>query len=232
MNSDFPDRTSIQVVTTTVIIPVLNEAPHIEEVLAPLVETDVIVVDGGSTDSTLTILAGCYVKVIQAQKGRARQMNAGADEATGDILIFLHADTRLPEGWQNDLQDFSDSKKVWGRFNVQFDETTPAFSVIAFMMNWRSRLTGICTGDQAIFIRRPVFDKLNGFADILLMEDIDISRRLRRESWPYCVPGKATTSARRWRARGLIRTILHMWWYRLQYFFGVSSEKLVKSYYS
>jgi len=218
--------------TTTVIIPVLNEAPHIEKLLAPLADIDVIVVDGGSDDNTLALLAGFNAKVIQGSKGRARQMNAGAAEATGDILIFLHADTRLPEGWQNNLRDFADSKKVWGRFHVQFDETSPAFSVIAFMMNWRSRLTGICTGDQAIFIRRTVFDQLNGFADIPLMEDIDISRRLRRESWPYCVSDKATTSARRWRTRGLIRTILHMWWYRLQYFFGVSPEKLVKSYYS
>ena len=210
----------------------LNEAPHIEKLLAPLADIDVIVVDGGSTDNTLALLADLNAKVIQGSRGRARQMNAGAAEATGDILIFLHADTCLPEGWQNDLQDFTDSKKIWGRFNVQFDETTPAFSVIAFMMNWRSRLTGICTGDQAIFVRRSVFDKLDGFADIPLMEDIDISRRLRRESWPYCIPGKATTSARRWRARGLTRTVLHMWWYRLQYFFGVSPERLVKSYYS
>lgn len=218
--------------TTTVIIPVLNEAPHIEKLLAPLTGIDVIIVDGGSTDNTLALLTAFKAKVIQGSKGRARQMNAGAAEATADILIFLHADTRLPEGWQNNLRDFADSKKVWGRFNLQFDETTPAFSVIAFMMNWRSRLTGICTGDQAIFVRRSAFDKLNGFADIPLMEDIDISRRLRRESWPHCVPDKATTSARRWRARGLIRTVLHMWWYRLQYFFGVSPERLVKSYYS
>lgn len=218
--------------TTTVIIPVLNEAPHIEKLLAPLTGIDVIIVDGGSTDNTLALLTAFKAKVIQGSTGRARQMNAGAAEATGDILIFLHADTRLPEGWQNNLRDFADSKKVWGRFNLQFDETTPAFSVIAFMMNWRSRLTGICTGDQAIFVRRSAFDKLNGFADIPLMEDIDISRRLRRESWPHCVPDKATTSARRWRARGLIRTVLHMWWYRLQYFFGVSPERLVKSYYS
>lgn len=218
--------------TTTVIIPVLNEAPHIEKLLEPLTDIDVIIVDGGSTDNTLALLADLNTKIIQGSKGRARQMNAGAAEATGDILIFLHADTRLPEGWQNNLQDFADSKKVWGRFSVQFDETAPAFLVIAFMMNWRSRLTGICTGDQAIFIRRSAFDKLNGFADIPLMEDIDISRRLRRKSWPYCVPDKATTSARRWRARGLVRTILHMWWYRLQYFFGISPERLVKSYYS
>ncbi|MDG2072553.1 MAG: TIGR04283 family arsenosugar biosynthesis glycosyltransferase [Pseudomonadales bacterium] len=218
--------------TTTVIIPVLNEAPHIEKLLAPLTGIDVIIVDGGSTDNTLALLTAFKAKVIQGSTGRARQMNAGAAEATGDILIFLHADTRLPEGWQNNLRDFADSKKVWGRFNLQFDETTPAFSVLAFMMNWRSRLTGICTGDQAIFVRRSAFDKLNGFADIPLMEDIDISRRLRRESWPHCVPDKATTSARRWRARGLIRTVLHMWWYRLQYFFGVSPERLVKSYYS
>lgn len=218
--------------TTTVIIPVLNEAPHIQKLLAPLTGIDVIIVDGGSTDNTLALLTAFKAKVIQGSTGRARQMNAGAAEATGDILIFLHADTRLPEGWQNNLRDFADSKKVWGRFNVQFNETTPAFSVIAFMMNWRSRLTGICTGDQAIFVRRSAFDKLNGFADIPLMEDIDISRRLRRESWPHCVSDKATTSARRWRARGLIRTVLHMWWYRLQYFFGVSPERLVKSYYS
>ena len=218
--------------TTTVIIPVLNEAPHIEKLLAPLTDIDVIIVDGGSTDNTLALLTAFKAKVIQGSTGRARQMNAGAAEATGDILIFLHADTRLPEGWQNNLRDFADSKKVWGRFNVQFDETAPAFLVIAFMMNWRSRLTGICTGDQAIFVRRSAFDKHNGFADIPLMEDIDISRRLRRESWPYCVPDKATTSARLWRARGLIRTVLHMWWYRLQYFFGVSPERLVKSYYS
>lgn len=218
--------------TITVIIPVLNEAPRIEELLTYLTDIDVIVVDGGSTDDTLALLAGCNVKVIQSSKGRARQMNAGAVEATGDLLIFLHADTRLPAGWQNDLQDFSDSKKVWGRFDIQFGEKWLIFSVIALMMNWRSRLTGICTGDQAFFIQRSTFDKLNGFADVPLMEDLEMSRRLRRESWPYCQSSKVTTSARRWRTQGVMRTILRMWWYRLQYFFGVSPERLVKSYYS
>jgi len=159
-------------------------------------------------------------------------MNTGSKQASGEVLIFLHADTRLPFGWREMIAEFSNSNNVWGRFDIKFNQQSAALSVIAKMMNWRSRISGICTGDQAIFIRREVFERINGFADIPLMEDIEISRRLRMISKPYCVNYEVVTSGRRWRENGVLRTVLLMWWLRLQYFLGVSPEKLVKRYYS
>ncbi len=216
----------------SVVIPVLNEAENIGTLLDGLADVDdIIVVDGGSTDGTADLLASSGVRTITASKGRAMQMNAGAAVSKGDILLFLHADTQMPSSFLSDLAEFDASNRPWGRFDVRFDSVTPTLSLIAFMMNWRSRLTGICTGDQAIFMRREAFDSVGGFADLPLMEDIEISRRLRLLNRPYCIVEPVTTSSRRWRSGGVWRTILLMWSLRLRYFFGVSPETLAKRYY-
>ncbi len=206
-----------------------GQAPHRKPHLSDV--PDLIAVDGGSTDQTLVLLSQSNIRVISAAKGRSNQMNEGAAVATGDVLLFLHADTRLPPDYIEKLAIFISSGKPWGRFNVRFDDNHPMFRLIASMMNWRSRFTGICTGDQAIFIRRSTFESLNGFADIPLFEDIDLCKRLKSLDWPFCIKSPVTTSGRRWRTHGFCKTILLMSWLRLLYFFGVSPEILSQEYY-
>jgi len=210
-------------------MPVLNESAGIQNFLESLPDAEIIIVDGGSDDDTRDIAAG-YATVICSEKGRAKQMNAGAALATGDILLFLHADTQIPDNTMQLMQRFWVSGKSWGRFDVTLDGEHPAFRLIEFMMNWRSRITGIATGDQAMFVKRSVFERVGGFASIDLMEDIEFSRRLKSISPPLCLPQRVVTSARRWEERGILQTILLMWRLRLLYFLGESPTTLGKQY--
>jgi rSAM/selenodomain-associated transferase 2 len=168
---------------------------------------------------------------MEAPRGRASQMNAGAALARGDILVFLHADTRLPaDASQLILGALARSGCAWGRFDVRIEGAHPLFPVIAFFMNARSRLTGIATGDQAMFVSRGVFAAVGGFPNIALMEDITLARNLKRVSRPLCLRARVTTSGRRWEERGVVRTILLMWRLRLAYFFGAKPESLARRY--
>ena len=215
----------------SIIIPVLDEADQIPHLVTHLSEVpDVVAVDGGSTDETLALLSQSHIRAISAARGRANQMNEGAAVTTGDVLMFLHADTRLPPDFIEELAGFMSSGKPWGRFDVQFDDNHYMFRLIALIMNWRSRITGICTGDQAIFIRRATFESLNGFADIPLFEDIELCKRLKSLAWPFCITSPVTTSGRRWRTHGFCKTILLMSWLRILYYFGVSPAKLSRRY--
>jgi rSAM/selenodomain-associated transferase 2 len=180
----------------------------------------VIVVDGGSDDGTAGLAAGLCDRVMSAPRGRAAQMNAGAREARGDILLFLHADTRLPENFILD-------RHVWGRFDVRIEGRHPLLPVVAWAMNLRSRLTGIATGDQAIFVRREAFP---GFPELPLMEDVAFSKAMKRRARPACLREKVTTSGRRWESRGVVRTVLLMWQLRLLFFLGISAERLARRY--
>jgi rSAM/selenodomain-associated transferase 2 len=180
----------------------------------------VIVVDGGSEDGTAGLAAGLCDRVMVAPRGRAAQMNAGAREAGGDILLFLHADTRLPENFILDGH-------VWGRFDVRIEGRHPFLPVVAWAMNLRSRLTGIATGDQAIFVRREAFP---GFPELPLMEDVAFSKAMKRRSRPACLRERVTTSGRRWESRGVMRTVLLMWQLRLLFFLGISAERLARRY--
>ena len=218
----------------SVIVPALDEAEGIAatlQTLAPLRADghEVIVVDGGSTDATASIATGFADRVIQAPRGRARQMNAGAAIARGEALLFLHADTRLPEDALPLVLDAL-VRRGWGRFDVKIEGCSPWLAVVAFFMNWRSRLTGIATGDQAIFVRREVFGAAGGFPEIPLMEDVELSARLRKISAPACIGARAVTSGRRWERRGVLRTVLLMWRLRLAYFFGARPEDLARRY--
>jgi rSAM/selenodomain-associated transferase 2 len=186
----------------------------------------VIVVDGGSEDATRELAAGLCDRVVAAARGRAAQMNAGAREAKGDVLVFLHADTRLPAGAGEAIFD-SLKKNSWGRFDVRIDGHHPLLKVVAWSMNLRSRLTGIATGDQAIFVRREAFP---GFPELPLMEDVAFSQAMKRHSRPACLRAKVTTSGRRWESRGVMRTILLMWRLRLLFFLGTPAEKLARRY--
>lgn len=218
----------------SIIMPALDEAANIEaalQALAPYRERDVevIVVDGGSRDATAALarpLADC---VIMAPRGRSLQMNTGAAAARGDALLFLHADTNLPEDADRLILDgLARSGRGWGRFDVKFDGGALAF--VAIMMNTRSRLTGIATGDQAMFATRAAFEAAGGFPPIALMEDVALSARLKRISRPLCLTAHATTSARRWQQHGVLRTILLMWKLRLVYYFGADPVRLAQTY--
>jgi rSAM/selenodomain-associated transferase 2 len=212
----------------SVVVPVLNEAAGIRaalEALSPLRSRghEVIVVDGGSNDRSVELAEGLCDRVLSAPRGRAAQMNAGARVATGDVLLFLHADTRLPPRADQLISKAS----RWGRFDVEIEGRHPLLKVVAWAMNLRSRLTGIATGDQAMFVRRDTFP---GFPQIALMEDIALSRILKKIGRPACLRERAVTAGRRWESRGVLRTIFLMWRLRLLYFLGVSPERLARRY--
>ena len=219
----------------SIIVPVLNEAQVITETLNALAAFrmrghEVIVVDGGSQDGTAQLCGGLADVVMQSPRGRALQMNTGAAQARGEVLLFLHADTTLPPQADASLLSAIAAGSDWGRFDVTIQGRSAMLPVIAALMNWRSRRTGVATGDQAIFVKRDLFEKLGGFANQLLMEDIALSLRLRAISKPACLSEKVTTSGRRWEKHGVWRTILLMWWLRLCYSLGASPDGLAKAY--
>ena len=222
-------------VTLSVIVPVWNEAAVLGVLLQSLRPLrakghEVIVADGGSTDGTQDLARPGCDQLVSAERGRSAQMNAGAAVAHGDVFLFLHADTQLPTDAVQQLQAFSRTSKVWGRFDVRLSGSRPLFSVIAWFMNKRSRLTGICTGDQAMFVRRDTFNALGGFAPQPLMEDVELSRRLCAVSRPFCVASPVTTDSRRWQQHGAWATILLMWRLRWRYWRGESAESLAQAY--
>jgi rSAM/selenodomain-associated transferase 2 len=221
----------------SIIVPTLDEAAGIGAALAALQPLraagyEVIVVDGGSRDGTPDAARPLADRVLGAARGRANQMNAGAGAAAGDVLLFLHADTRLPPGADRAVLDgLAASSARWGRFDVRIEGRHPLLHLVAWLMNRRSRLTGIATGDQAIFIARDAFVAVGGFPPLALMEDVALSKRLKRVSPPLCLASRAVTSGRRWESRGVVRTIVLMWWLRLAYFLGASPERLRRIYY-
>ncbi len=219
----------------SIVMPVLNEAAGIEAALAALASyrargAEIIVVDGGSGDCTRELARPFADHVIAGPRGRAAQMNAGAEIAGGDVLLFLHADTRLPDGADRLIRNgLASSARFWGRFNVGI-EGGGILRLVALMMNARSRLTGICTGDQALFVTRAAFERVGGFPSIALMEDVALSARLKRVSRPLALRARVTTSGRRWRQNGALRTVLLMWLLRLEFFFGADPARLARQY--
>jgi len=220
----------------SIVIPVLDEATTIVEALRALAPprargAEVIVVDGGSADDTVRLATSLADRALASACGRATQMNAGAKIARGDVLLFLHADTRLPaDADRLIVEGLAQSRRAWGRFDVAIQGRHPLLPVIAAFMNARSRLTGIATGDQAIFMTRAAFTKAGGFPEIALMEDIEFVRCLQRISPPLALRARVTTSGRRWENRGVLRTVFLMWRLRLAYFFGASPEDLRREY--
>jgi rSAM/selenodomain-associated transferase 2 len=223
-------------IALSVVIPALDEAACIGATLQSLAPSrargvEIIVVDGGSTDATRTLAAPWVDRVIEAPNGRSTQLNAGAQAARGRILLFLHADTQPPDHFdQVILSAVRDCISAWGRFDVAITGKHRGLKVVSFLMNLRSRATGIATGDQGIFVTRQLFDALQGFPAQPLMEDIEFSKRAKRRATPICLRETLRTSGRRWERNGLLRTILLMWRLRLAYFLGTDPAELRRRY--
>ena len=222
----------------SVIIPTLNEADHLPDLLADLRgvmalgNVQVIVADGGSAQGPGSLAAATGAHVIVGERGRAVQLNAGARLAEGEVLLFLHADSRIPPGVDLvALTGRCTDATPWGRFDVIIGDGPPLLRLVAWAMNLRSRVTGIATGDQGIFVRREVFEALGGFPNQPLMEDIALCARLRNVARPLCLRARLVTSSRRWQRDGVFRTVLLMWALRLAYWLGVSPHTLVRCYY-
>jgi rSAM/selenodomain-associated transferase 2 len=219
-----------------IVIPVLNEAARLPTLLAALQllrarGAELIVADGGSRDCSRELSAPLADRVIDAPRGRARQMNAGAAVARGDVLLFLHADTTLPEDADRLIERALATGAAWGRFDVRIDGRSRWLPVVGFLMNLRSRWTGIATGDQAMFIRREVFEHLGRFPDQPLMEDIELCKRLLAAGHrPACLRERVSTSGRRWDERGPLRTIVLMWCLRWRYWRGASAQSIWEAY--
>src|SRR5580698_11120155 len=218
----------------TIVVPVLNEAAIVVDTLTALTPlrargAEIIVVDSGSSDGSPDLARPLADRLIAAPRGRGAPLNAGAALGTGDALLFLHADTALPQ----DADRFIAAalmRRAWGRFDLRIAGRHPLLAVVARMINLRSRLTGIATGDQAIFVSRKAFEAVGGFPDLPLMEDIAIARRLKRLCRPFCLATPAVTSGRRWEYHGVLRTVLLMWRLRLAYYLGVAPTHLAAQY--
>ncbi|WP_350559242.1 TIGR04283 family arsenosugar biosynthesis glycosyltransferase [Psychrobacter sp. CAL346-MNA-CIBAN-0220] len=235
-------------ISISIIIPLLNEAENLPQLIThmanlnPLPE-QVIIVDGGSSDESVAVTEALINElvenrqssidwqIIETTAGRASQMNMGAALATGDILLFLHADTQLPINATSDIKNAM-VQSAWGRFDVHLDSRNLMLCIVSRMMNVRSRLTGIATGDQAIFIKRSLFEQIDGYPNQPLMEDIELCKRLKNIAKPACLRSKATTSARRWQQNGTGRTIFLMWQLRFDYWRGISPEISKQRYYN
>lgn len=220
----------------TIVVPVLNEGLAIDQCIRDLLAATqthwkVVVCDGGSQDDTLQRLSAYPINVISSRPGRALQMNAGARMAEGPLLVFIHADTRLPVDFNVLMKAFLAQDAQWGRFDVMLDNPRWPYRMIAWFMNRRSALTGVCTGDQTFFMRRDFFLQLQGFAELPLMEDVEFSLRARKQSVPFRIKQPVMTSARRWSKHGVFKTMMLMWWLRLAYRLGVSPRRLHAWYY-
>ncbi len=219
----------------SIIVPMLNEASQLPFFFKHLMSfqragCEIIFVDGGSTDDSVLLAEVNGFTVIKSSRSRARQMNVGAAQAKGDVLLFLHADTQLPESAIKNIERSLVGNKYWGRFNVRIKGKQFMLRIVGTFMNWRSWITGIATGDQAIFVRRTVFEQLCGYSDQPLMEDIELCMRLKTFSRPACITQPVITSGRRWEERGVWRTIFLMWRLRWYYWRGVDTKKLARLY--
>jgi rSAM/selenodomain-associated transferase 2 len=225
--------------TLSVIVPMLNEERAIARTLDAIaagasgaeVIVEVIVVDGGSTDRSCEEARPRCATLLVARRGLARQMNAGAAAAQGDALVFVHADTLMPRSFAGDIAAaLADPAVIGGRFDLQLDDNAPLLRLIGWLISARSRLSRTGTVDQAIFVRREMFERLGGYRDIALCEDLDLARRLKRAGRVACLRSRVTTSARRWRERGVVATTIQMWFIRTAFLLGVPPERLAHLY--
>lgn len=221
----------------SIIIPILNEATRIPQLFEELEQLrqsncEIIIVDGGSTDNSVEIAENSGFRVEKSTRGRAHQMNTGAEKASGSALLFLHADTQLPDTADTLIKKiFSDNpSSCWGYFRVRIGGHSKVLYIVGLMMNLRSYLTNIVTGDQVIFVKKEAFLKAGCFPEQLLMEDIELSKKLCRLSRPSCINCHVITSGRRWELYGVWKTIFLMWRLRWDYWRGVPANQLAEKY--
>jgi rSAM/selenodomain-associated transferase 2 len=219
----------------SIVVPMLNEHKAIAETLRSLrigaPAAEIIVVDGGSEDGSRELAAPACDQLLIAPRGRGRQMNRGATVAKGEVLAFVHADTRVPATFARDIEAaLRDPATVGGRFDLELDEPAPLYRALGRLISLRSRLSRVCTGDQAIFVRAKVFKELGGFREIELCEDLDFARRLKRAGRVACLRSRVITSARRWRSQGVLQTILRMWLIKIMFLVGFSARWLSRRY--
>lgn len=219
-----------------IVVPMLNEVETVSRLAESLLPiqaegAEILLADGGSTDGCVAAARAAGLRVLDAPQGRARQMNAGAAAAGGDVLLFVHADTILPpQALSAVLGAVANGHRVWGRFDVRIEGRAALLPVVAWLMNWRSRLTGVSTGDQGLFATRAAFEAVGGFPDQPLMEDLELAQRLRALSRPACLRDRVVTSGRRWERNGVWQTIWLMWRLRLAYWLGASPHDLATRY--
>jgi rSAM/selenodomain-associated transferase 2 len=219
----------------SVIVPMLDEESAIADTLSALrsgaPDAEIVVVDGGSADRSVELARPLCDVLVTSARGRAIQMNAGATRATGDVFAFVHADTLVPATFASDIDAaLADSRVAGGRFDLRLDDPHPLCRLIGILINLRSRLSRTATGDQAIFVRRNVFQQLGGFPLIPICEDLAFARRMKRSGRVACLRSQVVTSARRWRRRGILRTVLTMWTIRALYLAGVTPARLARIY--
>ena len=220
----------------SIIIPVYNEAESIEGFLQGLqvfrqYGHEIVLIDGKSEDDTASLARPYVDRMISSHRGRAQQLHLGAKMATGQVFLFLHADTQLPELADELILRSLGSGFYWGRFNIRLSGSSFLFRIIEKMMNWRSCMTGIATGDQALYMTKMIYQDVGGFPQIGLMEDIELCTQLSKWTKPDCLKQAVVSSSRRWENNGIVRTVFFMWKLRLQYYFGVSADKLQSKYY-
>jgi rSAM/selenodomain-associated transferase 2 len=227
-------------VKLSVVIPALDEAERIETAIRgafdapfdapPMDENlEVIVVDGGSSDATARIAAAAGARVLVCERGRARQLAAGVRASSGEVVLLLHADTRLPRGWRTAVRDaLRDERVVGGAFRLRFDERSPVFRFIEWGARWRVRLWRIPYGDQALFVRRRALDAIGGIPAVPVMEDLDLVSRLKRTGRIALLAAPVVTSARRYRAGGPLRTMLRHWVAAAAWSLGVDRERIAQ----
>jgi len=218
-----------------IIIPTLNEQTCLGETLATLQAArrrghELIVVDGGSDDRTLSSCRGLVDQCLLSERGRAIQMNTGARATSADTLLFLHADTRPPQNIDRLIAKALAGQPGWGRFDIRLSGRQPLLRLVEGLMNARSRLSGIATGDQGLFVTRDWFERVGGYPVIALMEDIMLSKNLKRLARPHCLSARLVTSSRRWEQQGVIRTVIKMWWLRAAFYCGVPARYLARQY--
>jgi rSAM/selenodomain-associated transferase 2 len=222
-------------VKLAVLVPMLNEgraiAPTLRALRTGAPTAEIIVADGGSSDDSVAIARTLANSVIVARRGRARQMNDGVAAADGDVLAFVHADTLVPTDFASQIEAaLDDPTVVGGRFDVRLDAAPPAYWMLSTLINWRSRVMRSATGDQAIFVRREVFERLGRYPDLEICEDIAFVRSLRRAGRLACIRARVITSARRWQSHGIIRTVFRMWIIKALFLLGISPAWLKRHY--
>ncbi len=217
-----------------IVIPVRNEAAMLPQALQRLKALqgvdEIVFVDGESSDGSAALIQAAGFICLLSTAGRAKQMNMGTAQTKSEIILYLHVDTAISSSHISDIKKTYNQAFAYGRFDVSLSNKRLTYRIISFFINLRSCLSKVATGDQGIFVRRTMFEAVGGYPEIPLMEDIALTKALRRKGKVLCLRNKLETSSRRWEQHGVMRTVWLMWKLRFLYWLGVSPEKLAGMY--